>query len=177
MGDPPSLGALHASATLPLPAVADVRDGPPGAAASDVTIDRFNGFETGLTLPAASVAFAATACAPGASAGSLYFHPPLPSAAVVPAWTPSLRTVTVRTSATAVPATVGAVRLVVPSPIGGESEVASSAGVLGAGGAVPSIVIVIVFENGLLLPAESNAAALIVYVPSASGVVVTDQLP
>src|SRR5438477_9709436 len=75
------------------------------------------------------------------------------------------------------PTTTGVAIVVVRSPAGGVSDAGSRPGAGGAAGAVPSIVSVNDTERPLLLPALSNAAAVIVYVPSLSGVVVADQSP
>src|SRR5690606_27537134 len=113
--------------------------------------------ESVLVLPAASVALAVMLCVPSDHAlftGNV--QSPFSSAIVVPCESPSLNTSTVL-SASAVPLIVGvASALTVPS---------LGLAMLGALGAVASIVIVVTTDSTLVLPAASVALAVILYVP------------
>jgi hypothetical protein len=113
-------------------------------------------------LPAASVLVAVNVCAPPPSGVvGVNVHWPVPSAVAVPMATPSTRTVTVLLGS-AVPAMVGVVDVL--SPFAGPV-------MMGAVGAVVSMMKVLVFDTIDVLPAASAAVALTEWLPSASGVV------
>ncbi|EAU68165.1 Pea-VEAacid family [Stigmatella aurantiaca DW4/3-1] len=141
-----------------------------GAAGATVSTVKVFVLETGLVLPAASVAVAFTVCGPSASgAVGVRVQLPLAFAVAVPTDVPSTMTLTVLPGS-AVPLYVGVLSLVV-DPLAGVATT-------GATGAVASTVKLFVLDEGLVLPAASVAVARTVCGPSASGVVgVKLQLP
>ena len=143
-----------------------------GAAGATLSIVRVQVLETGLVLPAASVATAVRVCGPSAiGVSGVKIHTPRPLATVVPIATPSTRRVTVAFGS-AVPLSVGVASLVV-SLISSEpvrpGTSSTTCEITGAPGAVPSTLIVHESDNPLGLPAGSVAVAVSTYVPSVSG--------
>src|SRR5690606_26111236 len=107
---------------------------------------------------AASVALAVMLCVPsGHALVGVKVQSPLPSAVVVPCESPSLNSSTVL-SASAVPLIVGVASLLTFPSLG--------LVILGALGAVVSILIVVANESALVLPAASVALAVMLCVPS-----------
>jgi len=180
IAEPPSdAGALQSSATLPLAGVADVSVGAPGTFAVDVAESTVtsSGAESGDVLPATSDALTAIVYEPGASVGNLNRHSPDVSGAAVPAGAPLLTTLIVPAPPATVPVTVGVVPVVALAQIGAVPDPVSRHGAGGVGGGVPSTATVARPDAGDLFPAESEATALRLYTPSASGVDVTDHDP
>jgi hypothetical protein len=161
--------ALFASAVPEIVGVVSFVDDPSagvtttGASGGVVSTVNVLVFDTGDVLPAVSVAVAFTVCAPSASGvGAVRVQLPDASAVVVvPSGLPSMLTVTVL-FASAVPETVGVLSFVV-DPFAGVTTT-------GAGGGVVSMVNVLVFETGDVLPTASVAVAFTVCEPSARGV-------
>src|SRR5690606_8023991 len=114
--------------------------------------------ESVLVLPAASVAVAVMLCVPSSHAMvGINVQSPFSSVVVVPCDWPSLNTSTTL-SASAVPLIVGVVSALTLPSLG--------LTMLGALGAVASIVIVVITDSSLVLPAASVALSVILYVPS-----------
>jgi hypothetical protein len=113
------------------------------------------GFDEMLTFVAASVCFAVNECAPAPSVETANDHsPPLPTTAVPSDTTPSNTSIVAPTSP--VPERVGV------------NEYALSAFIVGAAGLAVSILSEATLESALVLPAESVADAVMLYVASAS---------
>jgi hypothetical protein len=113
------------------------------------------GFDEMLTLVAASVCFAVNECAPTPRVATVNVHcPPLPTTAVPSDTTPSNTSIVAPTSP--VPERVGV------------NEYALSAFIVGAAGLAVSILSEATLESALVLPAESVADAVMLYVASAS---------
>ena len=144
-----------------------------GAAGATLSTVRVQVLETGPGLPAASVATAVRAWGPSPiGEEGVKLHTPRPLATVVPISTPSTRRLIVA-FASAVPLSVGVASLVVPftsiAPVCPGISF-TTCKITGAPGAVPSTLIVHVFDIPLGLPAGSVAFAVSTQVPSVSGV-------
>ena len=123
-----------------------------GAAGATVSTVNHRALETELVLPAASVTWAVTTCAPCERAvPGVKFQAPEPLATAVPAAVPSKKIVTVL-SASAVPETTG-VEVFTTAPLEGVTN-------RGALGATVSTVKERALEMGLALPAASVAWAV-----------------
>src|SRR5439155_1255560 len=157
---------------LPL-SLAAVRSGAEGAAGALVSIVMLRAPEAPDTLPAASVALAVILCVPVVRAVLRVIPAALAYAAAVPlpTWTPSLKSVTVL-PVSAVPVKAGVVLLVMLSVL--ELPVSVAAVISGVAGAaaVVSMVMLRPPEAADTFPAASVALAVMLYVPSASALLV-----
>src|SRR5690606_16307030 len=129
-----------------------------GALGAVVSITNVTSADSTPVLPAASVASAVMLCVPsGHSLVGVKVQSPLPSAVVVPCESPSLNSSTVL-SASAVPLIVGVASLLTVPSLG--------LVILGALGAVVSILIVVANDSALVLPAASVAVTVMLCVAS-----------
>ena len=172
-----SLVRLSSSA-VPESLAAD-RSGALGASGAVVSTVTASAAEATPVLPAVSVAVAVRLWVPSPSVSVVMLQTPVvPSAVAVPT-APSMSDVTSTVlPASAVPEIVGVVSLVLSSssalPV---SLSASRSGVLGAAGAVVSMVTARVLDAVLWLPAASVDVAVRLWTVSARAPVVIDQFP
>ena len=152
------------------------------APAASITVTSFwivtgKAAEAMLTLPARSVAFAVIEWTPRPNVDDVIDQLPLPFAVPLPITVAPSSRVTVA-FASAVPTKTGVVTLVTLSVFDAPlSEAAVRSGVLGAAGAVVSIVTDNAAEATLTLPARLVAFAVTEWVPWPSVPAVIDQLP
>ena len=161
---------MSSVAEIPLSDAA-ARSGALGAAAV-VSIVTTRPVDAAETLPATSVCFAVSVCAPAASAELVMLHAPAPLATAVPSTVVPLvsNSVTVAPASAPVPVNVGVVLLVMSSvaeiPL---SDAAARSGALGAAAAVVSITIALFAPSE---PAAPGAAIVrIALLPAASLIV------
>jgi hypothetical protein len=156
-----------------------VISGAEGADGADKSKMMLSPADAELVLPAASVAFTVTVCAPVPSTDAVMLQLPLPSAAAMPSTVvPSVSYSVTALPASVVPVKIGVVSFVILSvlevPV---SEPAVISGAAGADGADISIVMLSSADAVLMLPAASVAFTVTVWTPAVSADAVMFQLP